>query len=92
MDAANNYRITANVAGRSVAVGEGAARVAGVSIDSRLTADPHRIELDGLRLTALGGNFAGSGAVEDLAKFHLAGKLNHFDIEQMARAFASQSL
>jgi len=92
MDAANNYRIAANVAGRNVAVGEGTARVAGVSVDSRLTADPHRIALDGLRLTALGGSFAGSGAVEEMAGFHLAGKLNHFDIEQMARAFASQSL
>jgi translocation and assembly module TamB len=92
LDASNNYLVTANVEGRQIAFHQGTTHLAGISLDSALKADPHRIELDALRLTALGGNFTGSAALQDMARFQLAGNLHNFDIDQMTRAFLAKPL
>jgi translocation and assembly module TamB len=87
LEANNEYKIDAHVDARGVAVSQGATRIAGVSLDSSVKADSHRIELSSLRLAALGGSFTGSAAVQDLAKFHVAGNLHNFDIAAVARVF-----
>ncbi|HWC97602.1 MAG TPA: translocation/assembly module TamB domain-containing protein [Candidatus Sulfopaludibacter sp.] len=92
IDANHNYRVTGNLDARGVAFREGTTRVSGVSLDSAVTADAHRIALDGLRLEALGGGFTGSANVEELARFQLSGNLHNFDIQQTARALASTNL
>jgi len=58
-----------------------------VKIGVSAALDAHHIELSGLRLEALGGAFTGGAAIRDLAQFHVAGNLQHFDIAQLARAF-----
>jgi translocation and assembly module TamB len=91
--AANNeYKVVANLDARGVAVRQGTTRIAGVSLDAAVKADPHRIELSGLRLAALGGSFTGSAAIQDLAQFHVAGNLHNFDLADMARAFLPGAL
>jgi len=92
LDAANNYFVTANVAGRNLAFHAGAARLSGIDFATAVTADPHRIELGGLRVSALGGSFAGSASVVELADFRVAGNLSHLDLDQAARAFVSNHL
>jgi len=79
------YLVTANVDARNVAVTEGTTRIAGIELDSSVTADPHRIELGGLRLEALGGSFNGSAGIEEMAQFHVSGNLRNFDIDRVAR-------
>ncbi len=88
----NDYRVTANVEARNVALRQGTTRLSGISLDSAVTADPHRIELAGLRLNALGGGFTGSATVEEMARFHVSGNLRNFDLEQMSRLAMSQPL
>jgi translocation and assembly module TamB len=88
----NDYRVTANVDARDVAIRQGGTRFSGISVDSSVTADPHRIELGGLRLEALGGAFTGSASVEEMAQFKLAGNLHNFDLDRIARAFLPQPL
>ncbi|HUK15803.1 MAG TPA: translocation/assembly module TamB domain-containing protein, partial [Bryobacteraceae bacterium] len=83
--ASNEYRVTANVAGRGLGFREGETRLSGIELASSVTADPRRIALGGLRLTALGGSFGGSAEIENLREFRLEGKLSHFAIEPMAR-------
>src|SRR5581483_1491538 len=61
-----------------------------VALDSSVTADPHRVELTGLRLTALGGGFTGNAAVEEMQHFQVSGHLSNFDIDQLARAFTGK--
>jgi translocation and assembly module TamB len=91
--AANNeYKVVANLDARGVAVRQGTTGIAGVSLDAAVKADPHRIELSGLRLAALGGSFTGSAAIQDLAQFHVAGNLHNFDLADMARAFLPGAL
>ncbi|HXS98253.1 MAG TPA: translocation/assembly module TamB domain-containing protein [Candidatus Limnocylindrales bacterium] len=92
LDANNNYLVTANVAAHNVAFRSGTMHLAGVDLASAVSADPHRIELTGMRLSALGGNFAGSASLVDMAQFHVNGDLRHFDIDQLARLAMHRSL
>jgi translocation and assembly module TamB len=87
LESGGRYVVTGNVEGRGVAFRMGANRLAGISLDTSVTADPHRIELAGLRLDALGGSFHGSAGIEEMDKFQLQGNLSHFQIEQVVRVF-----
>ena len=92
LPANNDYKIVATLDARGVAIQQGTARITGVNLDSSVDVDPHRIELSGLRLSALGGSFDGSAAIRELAQFQVAGNLRNFDIAQMARVFTSGDL
>jgi translocation and assembly module TamB len=88
----NEYKVVANLEARGVALHQGSTTIAGVSLDSAVEADPRRIELTGLRLSALGGSFTGSAGILDLAQFHVAGDLRNFDIAQVARVLMPKGL
>jgi translocation and assembly module TamB len=87
-----DYRVNANLDARNVAFRQGTTRIAGVALDSAVSADPHRIALGGLRLSALGGSFAGSAEIEEMDRYRVSGNLNQFDIDTMLRTFAAQRL
>jgi translocation and assembly module TamB len=88
----NDYSVMANVDARNVAIRQGNTRLAGINLDSIVTADPHRIELAGLRLAAMGGSFAGSASLVEMTQFHLSGNLRNFDIAQVSRALGGRPL
>jgi translocation and assembly module TamB len=92
IEGGGNYRVTANLDARGVAIHQGTTRISGVNLDSAITADPHRIALDGLRLSALGGGFTGSAALEEMQRFHLSGSLHNFDIQQTLRSVAGTNI
>lgn len=87
LPANRDFRITASLEGRGLAFHQGDTRVAGFSLDSNVTADRRRIALDGLRLSALGGTFAGKAGLQDFAQFQLSGNLRNFDLQEVAGAF-----
>jgi translocation and assembly module TamB len=89
LDKANEYKVAANLDARGVGVQAGTTRISGVSFDSAVQADSHRIELSGLRLAALGGSFTGSAALQDFAQFRLSGNLRNLDIAQLTKVFVS---
>jgi translocation and assembly module TamB len=88
----NDYLVTANVDARNVALRQGTTRLAGISLDSAVTADPHRIELAGLRLGVLGGSFTGSASLVEMAQFRVSGNLRNFDLAQVSRPFVSKGV
>ncbi len=92
IDANNSYKLAGNVDARGVAFHQGNVAIRNVSMDSAVTADNTRIELSGLRLSVLGGAFAGSAGIENLARYHLAGNLRDFDIARVAALLAPKSL
>jgi translocation and assembly module TamB len=92
LEANDNYLILANLDARNVSLREGTTRLSGISLDSKVTADPHRIELGGLRLMVLGGSFTGSAALVDMAQFRVTGTLHNFDIAQTMRPFVTKPL
>lgn len=87
LDANNEYKASANLNARGIAIHQGTTRIRGVSLDTAVEADPGSIQLSGIRLAALGGSFTGSAAVVNLAQFHVTGSLHNFDIVEVARAF-----
>ncbi|MEO8593900.1 MAG: translocation/assembly module TamB domain-containing protein [Candidatus Solibacter sp.] len=89
---ATQYHVDANLEARGVAFRQGATHISGVSLNSNVVADPDHIGLNGLRLGAFGGTLTGSGTLEDLDRFRLSGRLNHFDIAELARTFAAKPL
>jgi autotransporter translocation and assembly factor TamB len=87
LPANSDFRITASMEGRGLSFHQGDTRLAGVSLDSTVTADRRRIALDGLRLSALGGTFTGKVGLQEFAQLQLSGNLRDFDLQQVARAF-----
>ncbi len=87
-----NYQITANVNARGLAFREGSKQISGIGLASTVTASPGRLEFSSLRLAGLGGSFTGSGGIENMAQFHLAGDLHRFDIGEIARVLTGRRL
>ena len=86
LDANNDYKVNASLSARDIAYRQGNTHISGVSLQTGVEADNHRIQLSGTRLAALGGSFTGSATVVDLAQFHVAGRLRGFGIVQVGRA------
>ncbi len=89
LDRNNNYLVQANVDAHNVSLRQGATRFAGLGLDTAVTADSQRIELSGLRLSALGGELAGSASLINRAVLHFAGTLRNVDVAGVARTFGN---
>lgn len=88
----SDYLITGNIAAKGLSFVQGGNRISNVSLVSAISADPRRIDLKGLRLSAFGGEFAGNAAVENMETVHLAGQLHKFDLQSVTRSLAMQRL
>jgi translocation and assembly module TamB len=91
LDANNNYLVRANLYGHNLSVRADSTRLAGISIDSALTARPHRIDFTGLRVAVLGGQLTGSASLTNMAQIHFAGNLRNFNIASLARLFGESA-
>ena len=89
---ASDYRVTGNLDAHNVAFRQGTTRIAGVGLSAAVVANPSRVELNGLRLDAFGGLLTGAASLEDLDRFHVAGNLRNFDIDQLSRTFSAKPL
>jgi translocation and assembly module TamB len=88
----SGYRFTGNVEAEDVAITEGGQRYSGIHFASAIDADQKRIALQGLRLEALGGQFAGNAALAKMSRFHADGQLLNFDLDTLARTFMGKPL
>src|SRR6266849_4494948 len=68
---ANNYRVNGNLDARNVAFRQGTTRISGVALDAAVAVDPHKIDLGGMRLSALGGSFTGSAYIQEMDRYKL---------------------
>src|SRR5260370_24421973 len=85
LDRANEYKVMANLDARGVGIQAGATRISGVSFDSALQADSHRLELSGPPPAALAGRFTRPPAPQGFPPLDLAGNLRHIPIRQLAQ-------
>src|ERR1041385_3721596 len=92
LDTANNYRIEGEIEGRSLSFSQDGQHFKNVNVHSAVYLDPHRLDLRGLRLAALGGQFSGNATLEDFARYMVAGDLRGFDIQTAMRALGENSL
>ncbi len=92
LDAQSNYYAAGNIEARQVAFRQGTMRISNVSLDSAVTADPHRIALANLRLDVLGGRFAGAASLDEMTAFQVDGRLQNFAIEPISRTLMGRAL
>ncbi len=92
LDAANNYDVNGNIEGRDISFVQGSGRIRNVNLFSAVHMDPHRLDLKGLRLSALGGQFTGDASMEDFARYSVNGNLRNLDLQTAARAFGQKGL
>jgi translocation and assembly module TamB len=92
LDPRNDYYLAANIEGREVTFREGTQRFSNVSVDSSLTADPHRIALANLRLNALGGRFVGGASLDEMTALQIEGRLQNFGLEQISGVLLQRKL
>ncbi len=85
LDANNNYKLGGNIDARSVAFQQGKERISNISLTSAINADPHTVDLKGLRLNAFGGEFLGNISLTDFAKYSVQGNLRNLDLQTAAR-------
>src|SRR5207248_6661345 len=92
MNSSTDYLVTGNVDAHGLAFRQSGYRLSGVNLDTAVRANPSRIDLEGLRLAALGGTFRGNASLVNQAVFQVKGNLNHFDLQEMARPFLTRPL
>ena len=90
LDAAYNYQADGNIEAKNVSITASQQRVRNVNLYSALHVDKHTVELRGLRLSALGGEFTGNAALEDFARYHLDGSVRNLDLQQVLHQLAPQ--
>ena len=90
LDQANNYQVTGNVEGRELSFSQGTQRIRNVNLFTAISLDPHRVDLKGLRLSALGGQFTGDATLEEFAAYSLKGNLRNLDLQTASRALGQK--
>ncbi|MDQ6663919.1 MAG: translocation/assembly module TamB domain-containing protein [Acidobacteriota bacterium] len=92
LDANNDYQLNGNVEGKGLSFQQGAERIKDVNLFSALHVDPRRVDLNGMKLSVFGGEFAGNASLEDFARYKLNGDLRHLDLKAAARAAGQKTL
>jgi translocation and assembly module TamB len=87
---AADYQVTGNVNAKKLAFDQGRTRLSGIGAVAALDANPRRIALERLKVSALGGNFAGRAAVERMETFEVAGNLSNLALRQLTRTYGAQ--
>jgi translocation and assembly module TamB len=92
LDAAYNIQADGNVQARNVSVTQDGQSYRNINLTSALHLDPHHLDLRGLHLSALGGEFIGNAGIEDLARYSVDGNLHNLDLQQILRQVAPKEM
>lgn len=86
------YQVTGNIEAVNVAITQGGKRFSNIKLTSAINADQNQIALQGLRLDALGGEFAGNASVEKMERFQVDGQMRNFDLNTLSSTFMGKPL
>jgi translocation and assembly module TamB len=92
LDAANNYSVQGEIEGRGISFQQGGQQIRNVNLHSAVSLDPHRLDLRGLRVSALGGELDANASLEDFARYSIEGNLRHFDMRTALAQLGEKSL
>lgn len=92
LDPGNNYEANGNLEARNLSVQQGTERIGNVSLFSSVHVDPHRLDLNGLRLAAFGGELAGNVSLVDFAQYKVDASLRHLDLRTAAQSLGRKNL
>lgn len=92
LDAQRNYLVNGTLNSRNLALRSGTTEVSGMKLSSPFHADPYLISLDGLKLSALGGDLAAKIFVEKMQLLSLESRLRNFSLPVLAAVFTGKHL
>ncbi len=92
LDAQNNYLVNGALNSHGLSIRSGTTEVSNISLNSPFHADPYLISLDGLKLSALGGDLAAKIFVERMQLVSLESSLRNFSLPVLAAVFTGKHL
>lgn len=90
LDVNNNYDLGGNIQAQNVSFLSGGQRIRNVNLISAMHLDAHSLDLNGLRLAALGGEFDGDVDLHDLARYQVRGNLRSLNLRAVAAAMGQK--
>ncbi len=87
-----DYQVAGNATAENVSFKQGEQTIRNVSLSSALAMDAHQIALNGIRASALGGDFTGSATLVELQRLKVNGQLRNFGIQPLGGAFLAQKI
>src|SRR5580693_3728055 len=90
LDANNNYDVGGNIQARNLSFRQGTQYFKDLNLISAVHFDPHNLDLKGLRLSALGGEFTGDISFRDFARYQLRGNLRGLNLRTVASALGEK--
>jgi translocation and assembly module TamB len=85
-----HYLLTGSLHSPGLSFRQGGLYLRDVRADAAFRADPEKIDLNGLHISALGGNFNGHARIEKLDRFRLEGEANNLDVRRIAELVGAQ--
>ena len=92
VDAGNNYDISGKMEAKRVSLTEGTQRIRDLNLTSEVHLDPHRLDLNGMKLHAFGGEFGGNASLEEFARLRVKGNLRGLELGALLRSMNQQKL
>ncbi|MCX6620702.1 MAG: hypothetical protein NTY38_06420, partial [Acidobacteria bacterium] len=77
------YAFEGKVTGSGLALRKGV-RISNIGLRGDVYFDPKKLDVKGLRVSALGGTFLGSGRIEEFDRFLVQGDVRGFSLEELA--------
>ncbi len=90
LDTSNRFDAMGNIEARNVSFTDGKERLSHIDAVSSFQANPADIELNGLRIDAFGGGFAGNASLSDFARYKVDGRLRGLDIQSVLRSLGER--
>jgi translocation and assembly module TamB len=87
LDTNNGYQVFANLASPNLAFNQGSLRLRHADLSADVHLAPDRLELNRLRVAALGGEVDANATLDNFAQLSATGQLRHFDIQQLLLLF-----
>ncbi len=82
LDANNRYQVSSHLASANLAFAQGSMRIRHVDLSTDVRLTPERLELNGLRLAAFGGELEADARLEKFAQYTFTGNIRHLDLQQ----------
>lgn len=86
----DDYYVNGDIEAKDLSFTDNGERIRNVNLYSAIDANKQAVEFKGMRLAAFGGTFNGNAGIENMARFHVDGRLANFDIGELATTFAHE--
>ncbi|MGE5569286.1 MAG: translocation/assembly module TamB domain-containing protein [Rhodospirillales bacterium] len=89
---AEPFKLSGKLQGSGLAFEERNLRIRNIGVAANLELTPERLELGGLRISALGGQFSGRAGIAGWKRFEVDGQIRDYSLEELMRLESTRPL